>query len=41
VITDATAVQQGDVIQTRLSRGKLQARVEQIESNEPSNDEKQ
>lgn len=30
VVTDATAVSKGDMIQTRLSRGTLQARVEQI-----------
>jgi exodeoxyribonuclease VII large subunit len=30
VVTDATAVNPGDIIQTRLSRGALQARVEQI-----------
>jgi exodeoxyribonuclease VII large subunit len=30
VVTDATSVAQGDMIQTRLSRGTLQARVEQI-----------
>jgi exodeoxyribonuclease VII large subunit len=41
VITDATAVKHGDVIQARLARGALQARVGRIESNEPSNDEKQ
>jgi exodeoxyribonuclease VII large subunit len=41
VITDATAVKKDAVIQARLARGTLQARVEQIDSNEPSNDEKQ
>ena len=30
VVTDATAVAPGDVIQARLSRGTLQARVEQV-----------
>lgn len=30
VVTDATSVNKGDMIQTRLSRGTLQARVEQI-----------
>ena len=30
VVTDATSVKQGDVIETRLSRGSLQARVEQV-----------
>jgi exodeoxyribonuclease VII large subunit len=30
VVTDATSVSKGDIIQTRLSRGTLQARVEQI-----------
>lgn len=30
VVTDATSVKHGDMIQTRLSRGALQARVEQV-----------
>ena len=30
VVTDATSVKQGDMIETRLSRGTLQARVEQV-----------
>jgi exodeoxyribonuclease VII large subunit len=30
VVTDATSVSKGDIIQTRLSRGTLQARVEQV-----------
>jgi exodeoxyribonuclease VII large subunit len=30
VVTDATAVNKGDIITTRLSRGSVQARVEQI-----------
>ena len=30
VVTDATEVNPGDVIETRLSRGSLQARVETI-----------
>jgi exodeoxyribonuclease VII large subunit len=30
VVTDATEVKTGDVIETRLSRGSLQARVEQV-----------
>jgi exodeoxyribonuclease VII large subunit len=35
VTTDATTVEQGDLIQARLSRGTLQARVEQITPYEP------
>ncbi|HEY0682875.1 MAG TPA: exodeoxyribonuclease VII large subunit [Steroidobacter sp.] len=30
VVTDATSVEHGDVIETRLSRGSLQARVERV-----------
>lgn len=33
VVTDATSVNNGDVIQTRLSRGTLQARIEQVVSH--------
>ena len=40
VITDATAVNNGDIIHARLSRGSVQARVEQI-SRPESDDEKQ
>lgn len=40
VITDASSVKNGDVIHARLSRGSVQARVEQV-SNPAVNDEKQ
>lgn len=39
VVTDATSVKQGDVIETRLSRGSLQARIEQVTPHR--DDEKQ
>lgn len=41
VLTDATPVNQGDVIQARLSRGTLQARVEQIKPHAPVDEESQ
>ncbi len=40
VITDAAAVKQGDIIHARLSRGSVQARVEQV-SRPEIDDEKQ
>lgn len=40
VLTDATNVRKGDVVQARLSRGTLQARVEQV-TPPPADDEKQ
>jgi exodeoxyribonuclease VII large subunit len=40
VITDSTSVSKGDVVQARLSRGTLQARVEQVTPH-PADDEKQ
>jgi exodeoxyribonuclease VII large subunit len=39
VVTDASTVKQGDTIQARLSRGTLQARVEQPLPH-PADDEK-